>query len=261
MKFNFKNQLCIILLIAILINFVAIRATKAEEPLVQEEINVYSLQINEATLFRGYTASIFDNKFRIGFFPSVLQEPTEIVFKEFLNPEKFLPLPTDQKIISNIFEFDIRNQKAYNLEKPLIIEIKYPSDSVNLKRINYWDKGKNRWVELPTKSILERGVVRAVIHLPYARLAVFEDPKILEVGQASWYQYKNCDCAASPDWPKGTKLKVINLETNESLIVTVNDFGPDRSVHPDRVIDLDLVAFKKIAEKWKGLIRVKVEKL
>ncbi|MCX6740406.1 MAG: septal ring lytic transglycosylase RlpA family protein [Candidatus Parcubacteria bacterium] len=78
-------------------------------------------------------------------------------------------------------------------------------------------------------------------------------------GVASWYKYKSCNCAASPDYPKGTKLKVTNVDNGKSIIVKVNDWGPDRSVHPNRVIDLDVVAFKQIAKKSAGLCKVKVE--
>lgn len=230
---------------------------------VQDGINLYTLKLDQPTLERGYTASIFDSQFRVGIFPAVLNEQTDIQFKEFKNPSDFLPLPSPEKkvIVSNIFEFDIKNKAAFHNEKPLIIEIGYPENSNNYKKINYWDKGRGEWVELPSQNILERKMIRAPLHLPYARLAIFENPNIMEVGVASWYAYKSCNCAASPDWPKGTKLKVTDLEDNDYVVVTVNDYGPDRSIHPDRVIDLDIVAFKKIAPKYMGLIRVRVEKL
>lgn len=78
-------------------------------------------------------------------------------------------------------------------------------------------------------------------------------------GIASWYKYKNGLFAASPDYPKGSVLKVTNLANNKSVEVTVNDYGPDRNIHPDRVIDLDYVAFSEIASPGAGLISVKVE--
>jgi len=226
-------------------------------------LEIYKLNINTPTLRKGYTISAFNGHIRVGIFPEVLAVETDVVLKNFKDPEQVLPLPGDKNIISNIYEFDIFNKAAFKNKKPLIIEIKYNKETNNLKKIYYFDKGRQKWIELPSKTIPERKVVRAVIHLPYARLAVFEEPDIMEEGVASWYRYKNCNCAASPDYPKGTKLRVINLEdkSKPSVIVTVNDWGPDRSVHPDRVIDLDLVAFKKIARKCMGLVKVKVEKI
>jgi hypothetical protein len=83
---------------------------------------------------------------------------------------------------------------------------------------------------------------------------------IMRTGMASWYRYKNCLCAASPDVPKGTKLKVSRQDDpSKSVIVTVNDYGPDRSIHPDRVIDLDYLAFEKIGNPRGGVLAVTVD--
>lgn len=265
MVFYKKNQLYVITGFFILFGVAAwVGAAKAEDAILsQDAIDIYTLKVDQATLSRGYTASVFTDNFKVGIFPEVLGEETEIIFKEFKNPAEILPLPDEKekKILGSIFEFDIKNSSAFDDEKPLIIEIKYPDNSNNLKEIYFWDKGRSEWRELPSKSIVERGVVRVPLHLPYARLAIFENPNIMEVGTASWYRYQYCDCAASPDWPKGTKLKVTDLADANSVVVTVNDYGPDRSIHPGRAIDLDVVAFGKIAPKSIGLIRVKVEKL
>ncbi len=78
-------------------------------------------------------------------------------------------------------------------------------------------------------------------------------------GKASWYKYKNGLFAASPDYPKGSVLKVTNLGNGKTIEVTVNDFGPERNIHPDRVIDLDHVAFSELASPGAGIIEVKVE--
>lgn len=78
-------------------------------------------------------------------------------------------------------------------------------------------------------------------------------------GKASWYKYKNGLFVASPDYPSGSVLKVTNLSNGKTVEVTVNDFGPDRKIHPDRVIDLDYVAFSELASPEVGIIEVKVE--
>lgn len=81
-------------------------------------------------------------------------------------------------------------------------------------------------------------------------------------GLASWYRYKGCDCAASPDYPKGTILKVSRQDdSSRFVLVKVNDYGPDRSIHPERVIDLDRVAFQKIGNPRGGVMAVTVEKV
>lgn len=79
-------------------------------------------------------------------------------------------------------------------------------------------------------------------------------------GGASWYKYKNCRCAASPDFPKGTRLRVRSVaDPKKYTVVRVNDFGPERNIFPDRAIDLDAVAFKELAPLGAGIIRVTVE--
>jgi len=100
------------------------------------------------------------------------------------------------------------------------------------------------------------GAGREIAIVPY-----FESG-IMRSGLASWYKYKNCHCAASPDVPKGTRLKVSRQDDPKRfIVVTVNDFGPDRKIHPERVIDLDKVAFAKIGNPRGGVLAVTVDVL
>ncbi len=56
--------------------------------------------------------------------------------------------------------------------------------------------------------------------------------------------------------PFGTKLRVINLKNNKSVIVIVTDRGP---FIKGRIIDLSQAAFKSIASLNSGYITVKIE--
>ncbi|MFH1078176.1 MAG: septal ring lytic transglycosylase RlpA family protein [Patescibacteria group bacterium] len=78
-------------------------------------------------------------------------------------------------------------------------------------------------------------------------------------GKASWYAYRNCRCAASPDFPKGTRVRVTSKLTGKYTVVRINDWGPERDKFPERVIDLDAVAFKEFAPLGAGVITVSVE--
>ncbi len=78
-------------------------------------------------------------------------------------------------------------------------------------------------------------------------------------GRASWYAYRGCMCAAHPFYPFGRFVRVTATATGKSIIVRVNDRGPDQTIHPDRVIDLDSVPFKELASLGTGTIGVKVE--
>lgn len=109
----------------------------------------------------------------------------------------------------------------------------------------------NAWADAKDGRVYGYSIVRIVrVASPY-----------MKSGSASWYKYKNCRCAASPDFPKGTRVKVTSQLTGKSTVVRINDWGPERDKFPDRVIDLDKLAFKEFAPTGAGLIRVTVKPL
>jgi len=228
------------------------------------------------TIVKGYTLESHDQKMRLGIRPNTLNVSTRVDIKTlnrqlmestlnaFSEDSCELNLGTKRKLLGDIYLFDILNKSSYDGTDYFFLEIKYPEEDSDLimhgrRRIYFFNAVDGMWHELPSEDSPENSSVRALIHLPYARLAIFEDT-LPEVGKASWYAYKHCLCAASPDYPKGTKLRVTRVNDPESsVIVTVNDYGPDRSIHPERVIDLDLVAFEKLVPRSWGVVDVKVE--
>lgn len=228
------------------------------------------------TIVKGYTLESHDQKMRLGIRPNTLNVSTRVDIKTLdrqlmeptLNsfgaelPE--LGLGEQRNLLGDIYLFDILNKSSYDGTDFFFLEIKYPEEDSDLithgrRRIYFFNAVDGAWHELPSEDSPENGSVRALIHLPYARLAIFEDT-LPEVGAASWYAYKNCLCAASPDYPKGTKLLVTRVNDPESsVVVTVNDYGPDRAIHPERVIDLDVVAFEKLVPRSWGVVDVRVE--
>ncbi len=77
-------------------------------------------------------------------------------------------------------------------------------------------------------------------------------------GQGTWYAYKGGMFAASTTIPKGNYAKVTNTANGKSIVVQINDYGPQGK---GRIIDLDKVAFAKIASLGAGVIGVKVEEV
>jgi len=75
-------------------------------------------------------------------------------------------------------------------------------------------------------------------------------------GQGTWYAWKGGLFAASTTAPKGSYVKVTNLANGKSVVVQINDYGPQGK---GRIIDLDKIAFAKIASLGAGVIGVKVE--
>ncbi len=235
----------------------AATAAVAEISVLDQPANEqFSIFLDKPTIAKGYTVAAFGDSLKLSLVPGILSSSTRVGC-EILNEE--IPGPWHLDRVSPVYQFEFYNKKAYDDQKPFYIQVDYDSESFGLKRVFFYDKNYGAWRELPTIDFPKEGFVRSLIHLPYARLAVFEDTGILSVGKASWYAYKGGDFAASPDYNKGSVLRVYNLDNNKFVDVTINDYGPDRSLHPDRVIDLDKVAFSKIASLGAGIINVKVE--
>lgn len=104
----------------------------------------------------------------------------------------------------------------------------------------------------------QAGKATAVVRMGSVVRAV-EVPGYMTQGDASWYAYKNCNCAASPDFAKGTYVLVTRLDDeSKTVVVRINDWGPERDKFPKRVIDLDKVAFTAIGNPRGGLMQVRV---
>ncbi len=259
----------IIFLFAVVLMTAALPASAAEDL-----ETVVSVQFDAETIVKGYTLESEDQRMRLGIRPETLNVSTQVDIKT-LDPslmgdslESFAEAPADvlseRVLLGEIYLFDILNKSSYDGSDFFFLEIKYPEEEEEderlhgRRRIYFYNGVSGEWEELPSTDSPENGSVRALIHLPYARLAIFED-QIPEVGEASWYAYKGCDCAASPDYPKGTYLVVTRVNDPESSVtVVVNDYGPERDVHPNRIIDLDLVAFEKLVPRTWGLVDVRV---
>lgn len=167
-------------------------------------------------------------------------------------------LPWNLDRLSDIYEVSFAPAAGFDNKKALDITLVYDQPNNDFKQVYYFDQASASWKAVPTTDFPVEKKVKAVLSRTAIRVAVFARPGVLTVGQASWYKYKGGLFAASPDFPKGSKLRVTNLDNGQSVEVEVNDWGPERAKHPDRVIDLDKEAFSAIAETSAGLINVSV---
>lgn len=172
--------------------------------------------------------------------------------------EDIVAAPWDYEALSPIYQIDLSPDKLAK-GKTFSLDISYPLANNNYKQVFYFDSKKNIWQSLPTLDDPKNKKVKVEIPFTRVKLALFSNTNILSVGKASWYSYKGGLFAASPDFPKGSILKVYNLDNGKSVNVTINDYGPERALHPDRVLDLDKVAFKKLAPVSAGTIKIRVE--
>lgn len=248
-----KKQISISLLAAAILVFnVSLAPVTSAETLLNQDLNTIS-----ANFIPDGNKSISLDDFTVRVDKEALKSSSVIKLDQlgtaFIWPWNYEPL-------SEVYQFDFADHgQAYNNDKPIHLEIAYDQDNGNYKQIFFYDGTRKLWRPLPSVDDPVNRVVSAYIHLSYARVAILSTDELMTVGDASWYRFRGGLFAASPDFKAGTILQVTNLENGKTVDVTVNDYGPDRKLHPTRVIDLDAVAFAKIASLGDGLARVKIE--
>lgn len=118
-------------------------------------------------------------------------------------------------------------------------------------RVSYHD-GKEVGRKLLGSEITKDPVKEIVTQGTYVKLGK------AHTGGASWYAWTGTMAAANPWLPMGSYVKVTNKDNGKSVIVKINDRGPFVG---GRIIDLDKVAFAKIASVGAGVINVKMEEI
>ncbi|HPL93362.1 MAG TPA: septal ring lytic transglycosylase RlpA family protein [bacterium] len=163
--------------------------------------------------------------------------------------------PSGWRPVSNVLEWNGLTPATLALKTDKFVAA---GDTINtIKKVFYFDSGKNQWLAVNDFTVLSLEEVSFYAGKP--GLYVILANNMMSIGDASWYKYKDCMCAASPDYPKGTKLNVTDLDTGKSIVVTVNDWGPERNIFPNRVIDLDVVAFEALGWSLKHGILKNIE--
>jgi serine-type D-Ala-D-Ala endopeptidase (penicillin-binding protein 7) len=218
----------------------------------------FILNFNKETVLKGYSLKAFLGEFKLSLPAGAFKDGVNLEVKVI---DEDMPAPWKLERVSPFYQFDFKPESVYDNKKSLTLEIAYNDDTSAYKRVFFFDNNFQSWRELPTIDSPDKKTVTAKISLPFARVAVFSDPLIKTAGKSSWYAYKKGNFAASIDFPKGSKLRVYNLDNNKSVDVVINDFGPERDKFPDRILDLDKVAFKKIAKAGAGIVNIRIQPL
>ncbi len=201
----------------------------------------------------------YDRRFTLTLPASAITQPVRAEVTTHTSDS--LPVPAGYRVLGGVYQFRV-HQTLANAPAEYPVRISWTETDDVGADLFYWDAGKEVWKQLYGFGLTGSHQLQSVLPSGFSQIAVMVPPPVMMQGQASWYAYKNCDCAASPDYAKGSKLRVSRIDDpTRFVIVTVNDFGPERDKHPDRVIDLDLVAFKKIANPRGGLVEVRVDPL
>jgi uncharacterized protein YabE (DUF348 family) len=124
-------------------------------------------------------------------------------------------------------------------EKELVYRVVYHNDK-EIKRT------------LMDTHILKEPITEEIVQGTYVQLGK------KHTGYGTWYAHTGTLAAASPWLPLGSYAKVTNVANGKSVMVVINDRGP---FGENRIIDLDRVAFEKIASLGVGVIEVNVEEV
>ena len=219
-----------------------------------------SINLSKSAIENGYTVNGFDDKLKLSLTKGTLLDATQV---ELMQLNEFVRVPWEFKRVSEVYQFEFKNKQAYDNHKPFYIQLSYDKEDNNYKQVFFYDKVSGLWKSLPTQDFPDKKFVRSLIHLPYARLVIFSHNDILTAGKASWYTTsKKGNYTASPDFPLGSRLRIYAYDdSNKFVDVEVITYGPDRKVHPDRVVDLNKEAFSKLISPSEGTLRVSVEPL
>lgn len=172
---------------------------------------------------------------------------------------------TDRVRIS-VIQVDIRHEV---INKPIAFEVQESENpELSWRKRVVTQKGEKGIREFTYEIIshdgkeMKRTLAESIVTKePVAEIAT-QGTKV-EVGKShtglgSWYSFTGTLSAANPWLPIGSYVRVTNTENGKSVIVRINDRGP---FGKNRIIDLDKVAFEKIASLGAGIINVKMEEI
>ena len=225
------------------------------------------IKFDAPTIQKGYTAEFNQQThpswgdFRLAIVPDLVNEVIDLELKQFAG--SYLPTPDGKRLVSDYYIYDILRQDQANkdpllLNRPFIIALKFDFYNYYRKQVYFWNKPSQTWIPLPSSADYDNGYIRAYSHLPFSRVAVFEDAGGVE-GKATWYRSSRYRYgAASNDFSIGTKLRVRNVDNGKMVDVEVVSTGPFAPFSERRVVDLTLSAFEQIEDRWKGIVRVQV---
>lgn len=181
-----------------------------------------------------------------------------------VSPEKFYPPTENLKII--VTRINVEEKTA---QEDIDFQISYKNDNKlswreekietpgikGIREVKYkitYKNGQEISRVILEKNIIQNPTTQIVIKGTYMKLGKAAN------GQGTWYSYQGGLFAASTTIPKGGYAKITNTANGKSVVVQINDYGP---FGKGRIIDLDKVAFQKIASIGAGVIGVKVEEV
>ena len=221
------------------------RALKIKIEVDGKTLDTYTLQNN-------IQDALSENKVMLGHLDKVSPDKSfppsqnlEIIVTRINIEEKIIPEDIDFPIIyKNDSKLSWREEKIQEPGKKGIREVKY--------KITY-KNGKEVSRVVLEKNITQKPITQTVVKGTYMQLGKAQR------GQASYYASSWGELNASRSISRGEYAKVTNMINGKSVIVKINDYGPQT---PKRIIDLSYKSFAKIGNLGQGILpSVKVEQI
>lgn len=172
----------------------------------------------------------------------LIKDGMEIKVTHVLIKEEIKDVPIDFKIIEN------EDSKLSWREKKITQKGEKGNTQVKYKVL--YNDGKEI-----SRKIMEKNITKNPVEEIVTQGSLVKIGKV-HTGVASWYAYTGTMAAANPWLPMGSYVRVTNKDNGKNVIVKINDRGPFGN---GRIIDLDKVAFAKIASIGAGVVNVKME--
>ncbi|MDP3965134.1 MAG: serine hydrolase [bacterium] len=130
-----------------------------------------AVHLDEATIRRGYTISDSENHFRVGILPDVLSDAAWVKVRKLDSAD--FPMPENRTLVSDIFQYDIRVPNPQVLIRPIALSLQYDSAIAKGLEFRFYNRVSGAWQLIPANFDHAHGTVRALIHFPFAQVAVF----------------------------------------------------------------------------------------
>jgi hypothetical protein len=215
------------------------------------KILVAGQTLEKWTLQKTVAGVIAENNIQLGRLDKVSPETTLVPVSNA--PIVITRIDVEEKIVNEEIAFkEIANEdNSLNWREKKITQ----TGEKGLREIKYRITYKNsKEVE---RIVLEKKIIKEPVAQIVTQGTLIKTGKTHK-GVASWYAWKGGLFAANPWLPMGSYVKVTNPNNNKSVIVQINDRGPFGN---GRIIDLDKVAFARIAPIGAGVANIIMEEI
>ncbi|MBU0706797.1 serine hydrolase, partial [Patescibacteria group bacterium] len=131
-----------------------------------------AIHLDEPTIQCGYTIPDREMVFNVGILPNVLSESAWVKVRK-LGVDDF-EIPTNKRLVSDIYQYDIRVPNPTVLEKPIALSMQYDSADTQIE-FKFYNRVTSLWQTIPAVNDTQNRLVKTLIHFPFAQVAVFAE--------------------------------------------------------------------------------------